>query len=418
MKTKRIAALLLTVCLMLSMGIVPVWALEAGETETYSFDYIKVFNADPLNKGYTTSQKWSRRAWLPDLFADGTINNTPIGTTAAITDATKVFDIGGFSVFTTKIGQWVAIKFKSPDTAGTYSVTVNWNNSGANTQSCGVYILPESAESDIAGNLNDNALIGTVNLEKDEMTGIAGDITLEASTNYIVVFKALKDTYGGDDTAENAAIRLVSMGLTLKPGASGPVDIADQINNATSGMTITLEADAETTKDITIADGVTLDLNGHTLTAPSVTAFGTGSVIDGDADKTGLLKVAADELVLTDDSAQFPLYDSVNEGYRFYTANLEELDPKGNAYYFRLKFSHSSAYDLIANGDSGLKIGVKMTWEGLEEDVFAYPDASTGFYTNWANAVKNSETIAIKVTVNGTENVSKFALQPIYSGLN
>ena len=416
MKIKRIAALLLTVCLMLSMGIVPVWALEAGETETYSFDYITAMNTY-AGKSYATNQKWAKRIELVQGLYPDSINNKPISYDNSTSGAAPTFDPTTCFTYTTKIGDWVAIKFKSPDTAGTYSVTVNWDSAGANTQSCGVYILPVSAESSIAANLNDDTLINTLNLEKEDHTGIVGDIALEASTEYIVVFKALMDAYGGDDTTENAAMRLVGMDLTLvEAAASGPVDIADTINNATSG-TITLEADAETTKDITIADGVTLDLNGHTLTAPSVTAFGTGSVIDGDADKTGLLKVTGD-LGLTSSDACFPLYDSANEGYRFYTANLEELNPIGNAYYFRLKFSHSSAYDLIANGDSGLKIGVQMTWEGLEEDVFAYPDASTGFYTNWANAVKNSETIAIKVTVNGTENVSNFALQPIYSGLN
>ena len=228
MKIKRIAALLLTVCLMLSMGIVPVLAAEAGATETYSFDYYTAL----INGGKSAPErgyfKWAHGLEpLTELYTAGTINSMPIAVSSA-DNKEPTLTPGYIGLSPAYVGDWVAFKFKSPATAGTYSVDVAWFGNTYNARSCGVYIFP--AADDINGNVNNNTLVGAVDLKNEDLKGTAGNITLEASKEYIVVFKTLKNwndnesltigdknTYGG--------IRLVSMNLKAAgntPSASTP----------------------------------------------------------------------------------------------------------------------------------------------------------------------------------------------------
>ena len=244
---------------------------------------------------------------------------------------------------------------------------------------------------------------------------------------YYIISSEVPDemTLGGDgnlyfinfDSVDLMVLNIADQTAAIKDQAAAinGQALIEALATAETGDTVALSGNSAV-EDLTVKSGVTLDLNGHTLTAASVNAFNGSNVKDSSTDATGLLKVAAGSLELPSSNEQLPLYDSANEGYRFYTATCKTWDPEGNDYWFRLTFSHSSAYDLIAKGDSGLKIGVKMTWNGNAEGIFAHPDAS--FYAGWADAVKDNDKVAIKVTVSGTGNVENFVLTPTFSGMN
>ena len=167
---------------------------------------------------------------------------------------------------------------------------------------------------------------------------------------------------------------------------------------AVTGGTIQLLADV-TADVVNLNVGVTLDLNGYTLTADSV----SGKVMDS-KDGEGLVKTGAQNAVLSSNDDQLILWDNAtgNAGYRVFNYTFTNMgrdvhknDESESAKYGAtiqsvwsdLTFTNPYAYTLVASTNSGLQVGFQLSWT---------PDGGTkasetfGFgssvVTNWALA--------------------------------
>ena len=186
---------------------------------------------------------------------------------------------------------------------------------------------------------------------------------------------------------------------------------ADAINAAIEGQTLTLYKDFTSAADITLAAGVTLDLNGKKLTAPNA-AF-AGAVID----TVGGGKVAAVAIFTGSNGGYLPL--SVGEGeyglFKVTVASLSIVDVTEDTagYWFRVTFAKAAAYDYVAD----LSIAASFAWVDAEatEATNGVATASEDLIARWAAAAKAEPKTAIKLTVKGLSGVEGFALTPVVS---
>ena len=138
-------------------------------------------------------------------------------------------------------------------------------------------------------------------------------------------------------------------------------DISTALSACTAGSVLRLLNDLTTT-ELALGSKVTLDLNGHTLTADVITAT-TGHIIDSTNGK-GLL--CCESLALGSSNAQLPV--KLDEGIRFSSmtpdATLERLEE--NLVRIRFTFEESSDEtildDLIKAGNTDLSVELKLTW--------------------------------------------------------
>ena len=138
-------------------------------------------------------------------------------------------------------------------------------------------------------------------------------------------------------------------------------DINTALEDCSANSVLRLLGDL-TAGELAVGSKVTLDLNGHTLTADAITAA-TGHVIDS-ANGKGLLR--CDSLALNSANAQLPV--ALDEGVRFCSmtpdVTLERLDTE--VVRLRFTFKERSADtiidDLIKAGNSDLSVELKLTW--------------------------------------------------------
>ena len=136
------------------------------------------------------------------------------------------------------------------------------------------------------------------------------------------------------------------------------------LNAASKGDTVKLLKDA-TESFIYVGVQKTLDLNGHTLTADTVSASFTTSQIMDSTDGLGLLKVDKENISLNSGNKYLPIW--TEEGARFeyfkFKQRLEIVD-NGNTAYFRFYVNKIAAKTMVdeylANGT--LTLRVKATW--------------------------------------------------------
>ena len=153
--------------------------------------------------------------------------------------------------------------------------------------------------------------------------------------------------------------------------------VEEAVANA-ANATIMLQGDV-TAGTVILRPGMTLDLNGYTLTAELLGAMNGAAVLDGGAECTGggLLKIAKGNLVLAQDNAGgvIPVWNGV-DGYLFTKVTfLQIAKHAGNdaaQYIFLPNLSNSAAAALLADGglDNGLKIQVSLTWNNSQSQQF------------------------------------------------
>lgn len=161
---------------------------------------------------------------------------------------------------------------------------------------------------------------------------------------------------------------------------SGSDDFQEIMNNVTTGQTIKLHTDATVSTNIVLDKGITLDLNGHTLTADGdyLIALDGNNVIDsaaGTAENAKGSLFTIGQVILPEKNAMIPVYDSVEMTYQFY----EVIDPECNTiecqhlvdnkdgsftYDMRPNFGSLENGTAIANGcGEDLKVMVEITWQ-------------------------------------------------------
>lgn len=142
---------------------------------------------------------------------------------------------------------------------------------------------------------------------------------------------------------------------------------AEAANAAASGDTITMNADyTDDTVEVVIPAGVTLDLNGYTLSVKSVVGVNGTHLIDGSELKTGLL-VTTDGVTLSPDNASLPVWNETKGGYMLLQPNVSSTYQKfvrqtDGTYYFAFRpgfgyvDGNSVAKTILANGNNGLQM--------------------------------------------------------------
>ncbi len=192
-------------------------------------------------------------------------------------------------------------------------------------------------------------------------------------------------------------------------------------------------------QELLLTDGVTLDLNGYTLTAEAVRAYLCeemfGYVTDSSAGNAGLLQTAAGEDLFSSDNPDMPLYDAAAGGYRFfdYTLQLhpspEKVDAEKQKFWFRFHFRESDsqgaaldqdAYALVKAGGSDFEVSVRLTWKGTElpQVYFGIGGDTDAFSAAWATGA--AENRWFYITVSGLEDITsgKLTVEPVLSANN
>ena len=131
---------------------------------------------------------------------------------------------------------------------------------------------------------------------------------------------------GETDTRDIAGTALPEKAVA-SIGTSYFETVAEALENAAENDTVTLVADAdEAGAVLVVMNGVTLDLNGHTLTAEYLITTSGGANIQDASNGKGLLKVAKDQLTVVD-IKQLPIWKEDEQGFRFVSIDMEAWLP-------------------------------------------------------------------------------------------
>ena len=232
---------------------------------------------------------------------------------------------------------------------------------------------------------------------------------------YIKIKLRAHSQAGKDDTGAYCSIQeitftgktLVEVGYVCR-NAQDEVyfkTISEALAAANSGETVQLVADC-TEGYVLVTPGVTLDLNGHTLTADYVVAFGEADVID--SLRTGLLKVAQNNIVLDEGNDYVPVWNTVN-GYTFTQLAITDnnqgmgltMDGDKATFKFVTFFRDTN---LLTNGvtDNDLAVVIRVSWtteNGIAYQDFVYNDTQVG------TVVTKNGKMAFELTFTGCEGL-------------
>lgn len=153
---------------------------------------------------------------------------------------------------------------------------------------------------------------------------------------------------------------------------------------AKTGETVKLLCDTAETS-VLVTEGVSLDLNGHVLTAGYVSCF--GNIVDSDEAKGGTLTVDSAKLLIQQSNAMLPVKTA--DGYKFVKVigfNKAMLDD--GKFAFQPLFE-GNGRELVAAGVdvTGVTVNVQISWkqtQGERSQGFVYnDDLLTGFIDSY-----------------------------------
>ncbi len=138
--------------------------------------------------------------------------------------------------------------------------------------------------------------------------------------------------------------------------------------------------------ELLLTDGVTLDLNGFTLTLnafnANVEGVAEGYVVDSSVGNNGLLQIARGEDMFRKNNPDLPVYDAQAGGYRFFDYKLELHSQTTNIslgkekFWFKFHFYtddtcavlDQDAYEMVRADGSNLQISTDLTWNDIALD--------------------------------------------------
>lgn len=226
---RRVLALVVMLCMLIPLCLVQV---SADKTEPVAYDFfcdeLKDLTYDA--KGGASFNKYKND--LNSLYANGTVNAVPYAVSSKSApfiqygaESGGQFEYDGFRQQKVTVGDWVAIKFRSPG-EGFFSVSVkhyflNQNNAAALT----AYLLPGStAESTIGALLTEDNVLGladiveTTTLKSENTLRLTTGAELEAGKEYLLVLQASKDHHNADDARLDFMLMGLEFGEGYEPG--------------------------------------------------------------------------------------------------------------------------------------------------------------------------------------------------------
>ena len=207
-------------------------------------------------------------------------------------------------------------------------------------------------------------------------------INQQTATSSALTFKLLPGSLS--DGTYTVYVSSTSMDLTkvaaFQKGAYVPFVIGTTsydsldaaLKAAKSGETVKMQSDAEASSLVYVSAGVTLDLNGHTLTSKESVMSPAGSMIDS-SNGLGLLKISRntkgnfDHVLISSSNKQTSVYDKNAGGYRFFDVSiysyLQKLDDTTKAkVWCKPVFTNYDAYRLLAEDGTGDGMVVEVGW--------------------------------------------------------
>ena len=180
-------------------------------------------------------------------------------------------------------------------------------------------------------------------------------------------------------------------------------DLTAALAAAQAGDIVTLVADATATA-VEVKNGVTLDLNGKTLTADGLVAnFADTHIIDS----TGEGKLAVEKLdMVNPDNKQLPI--AVDGGYVFEEITIKDSDVTidGNKavykFYVENVADQTMLDDAIKNGKD-VKIQIYVTWTDATGDRYQTFELNAQQLAAYAG---KWDTNMIRLTITGIEGVT------------
>jgi len=241
----RVLALLMMLCMVIPMCLVQVSADAAAPATAERVTY-QLFHDDLKELTYDTQARtkvanYTKR--LESLYDSGAMNAIPVGNYTSgpsvnlylnysAKDTVGNFGFDGIKIQKGTIGDWVAIKFRSPG-EGVYSISLEhfFLNSNNSARLAG-YLLPgNTATNNIRSLLtSDNYIgfadiLGNTALKSFNSLQLTTGCELQAGKDYLLVVQAEKDL----SSPEKARVDMMFTGLTFGPGieqgegAFGPV---------------------------------------------------------------------------------------------------------------------------------------------------------------------------------------------------
>lgn len=176
----------------------------------------------------------------------------------------------------------------------------------------------------------------------------------------------------------------------------------DAIANASAGQTVSLLADVDLIGSyVNVPAGVTLDLNGHNLTADGISLFGDAAITDSAVNKGSLVVPQGNFATANATYKMLPIWngegyiltDVTPDGHLYTAETLDTLGENQIKAYFRPQFGDSAVTDfvnLLSDGaaNNGLSWTVEIDCvkgDAVAQTIsFAVPDASIGnIYTDY-----------------------------------
>lgn len=147
-----------------------------------------------------------------------------------------------------------------------------------------------------------------------------------------------------------------------------------------SGGVVTLIANA-IESGISVASGVTLDLNGYTLTANNAIGFDNSHIIDNSTTNAGILKCS--QVILNKSNSQMPIWNGV-DGYVFVAMKNQAKTPTISNDTFTVTFRPAfgtvhATYFSDGASDNGITICCEFEWDAGSEkysQLYTYSDDS------------------------------------------
>ncbi len=154
---------------------------------------------------------------------------------------------------------------------------------------------------------------------------------------------------------------------------SAYANLQDALEIAATGQRVKLYVDA-TEETVSVYPGITLDLNGKTLTSDYLVGFNGSAVIDSAEDGSGKLKIAKDNLALAKNNPQLPVYDETSECYlftrvkndRFELTVTDDGKPRYATSPMFKNYVHSLMDTTAKAEDSGVDVIIRLTWTDSE----------------------------------------------------
>ncbi|MBQ6947949.1 MAG: discoidin domain-containing protein, partial [Clostridia bacterium] len=165
--------------------------------------------------------------------------------------------------------------------------------------------------------------------------------------------------------------------LTVTPAAASVGEkffttLEAALDAAKDGDTVKLCADVATTR-LMIAGGVTLDLNGQTLTADYLVGFNGAVLMDSAEDGSGKLTIAKENLALPKNNPYLPVYDEESGRYLFTRVKNDRFEltdeggkPKYSTSPMLKEYVHSLMNSEAKAAESGVDVIIRLTWSDSE----------------------------------------------------